>query len=274
MEKVQNKESGFLKKLMTPLGFGTAIAVSAGLGFGLAFLRNKLAKPKSEYQMMIEKIKKRVKEEKDNSTYSDELIKMVYEAVPLVIQKDFNKISNKALKNRIKALEDIKAYDRATADFGLEALKIVNLGAIIVIKKAGGIPTRFQESDKLRRENSPELQQARFQVFANLREKYNTPQAGITLTDELVREVEAYFLELSQRVFSEKLEEEFLEAKVFAAWVCDHVYKKFGLDHTTDEYRRIKANLVKEDPEFKALTEESSRIALDILKRSSKRRSG
>ena len=65
---------------------------------------------------MIEKIKKRIKEEEEKRTYSDELVKMIYEAVPHVAQQDFNIASDKGLEKRIKLLDDFKAYQASATE--------------------------------------------------------------------------------------------------------------------------------------------------------------
>ena len=267
MEKAQDKENNFLKKLMTPAGFVAAIAVSLGLGFGIAFFRTRLGKRElSEYEKVIQRIREKMKENKgDNiNPYSDEVIKMVYDAVPLVDQGQFNTAFEKILNQKLAVLEDFQKYMEVTRSFSVALFENYKTRMYKVVEDAGGSVTEFSQIEAQRSRTSPHLQECFDQGVSDLKTNYSKSKFDKNLTDEVLREAETFYLELFKRIDSEKIYKNFIHPLVTYAWACDYLRKKFGVDLNTKKYKAVRKRLAETDPEFGKLQKEIDRVCAEV----------
>ena len=237
----EEKNNRFLKRLTTPLGIGTAIVVSAGLGFALYHLRKKLNKSDSKAQKLIERIREKIKEEQktDPNTYSEELIKLVYECTPLVAQEKYNKIKLEWIKERTEALEDIPKYVEIGTKYSQKLVKQMLESMFQIVKEAGGSPQVFVTVERERRKNSKQAM-LEYTKLLNLLDSRATARPNRKkLTVELVREVMEFQKELFTDMVKKGGRKKFKIPSMLAAWVIDKAYETFGVDAASQEFKKI-----------------------------------
>ena len=256
---------------MTPLGFGTAIILSAGIGFALAFLRNRLKNGLSEYEKMIEKVKKKLKEEESQTTYSNELIKLVYEGTKLIAKQDYSAASLKSIKSRMKVLEDLQAYNLASIEFGNDLVDLTEYAFSKIIKEAGGCLKMFIQAERERKNHHQEMMKAYQDLIGQLKSDSPLRATKKQLTDELVREILFYESSLLERIFAEKLMDQLAEPIVILIWISDMVYDKYEVNMNTTEYKKAFLDLVGRDPELKQVNKKVGGMMSQIFKIQSQR---
>ena len=266
MAKVEEKENSFLKKLTTPLGIGTALVVSAGIGLGLLFLKNKLQKSESEYDKILQKIKAKIEEEKDLNTYSDDLISLVYETVPLITQEEFNKFATTLEEEKIQVVDDIPKYCASVQKFGIGVGKVLDAAFAKIIQDAGGVPDLFLKAEGSRKNNSQKIFMKFQKLIGAMKSKTPKPPNKHKITEELVKKVCAYESELFEELKGKDIKTVFPIPPIIMVWVPNKVYAKFGIDINSEEVAAVVQELMKKDPEFKKKAIERNTLIGEVLR--------
>ena len=264
MERVQEKESTFFKKLMTPIGFGTAIAVSAGIGLGLAFLSKKLGNSKSEYQKLIEKIKTKLEEGNGGSIYSESLTQMVYKCVILTAQKDFNELLHAVLDGQKEVIDDPEKYCQMMATYGQTLIKFEEKSYCKVIKDAGGLPYSFVQHQKQMREDSEIYRAMYIDMISRLRANYSKQFEKKELNVELLKKIFEYKLNLCEDLEAKRIKHEFPMPILVPSWIHGKILVEFDLRASKDDFVEALDRLAGTNPELNELVKKTDEV-MDVL---------
>ena len=251
MNQKEEKLQGFFATLTTPLGLGTAIAVSAGIGISFYFLHQKLQKPKTEYEKMIQQIKKHVKIESRGSqkdTYSDSLVQMVYKTTPMVIQEALKTLYEENLDQRLKAINEAEKSQYKALCQGLNQaiLSLIESTSLKIVEEAEGSKDRFKRATSpKRRQLSRQLKFYYEGCINSIVKKAPTRPNKATLSKELFMDI----LDFKRQLLSAELSSRGVEwtdgcTGLIVVWIYDRVYEKFGVDIRSEELRRLRTDFV------------------------------
>ena len=251
MEKIQQQnENSFLRRLQTPLGFGIAILVSAGIGFGLSILQHRLKEGSlPEYQKLIREIKELLEEQKGETTYSDQLIKLVYECAPLIAQEDYSSASSKAKADRIATVDDLEKYNKVSVAYAEHLVVVTEKAFSQIIKDAGGFPNHFIQVERDRKPRVQSVMDSYQNMMMRLKLKSNLIPSKHKITPEAIKEMQRYELELLEEIKTKNLISKMTMPFVIIIWITDKLYQKFGINMETPEYKDLYNDLLKTDPE-------------------------
>ena len=252
MEKILNNKNSLIKKLTTPLGFGVAIVASAALGFGLAILRRNLSSAPKElsYKVLLQMLKKKIKEEKGATTYSKELIDLYYRCYPDALGENYKKLVKARLEERLKVIDDIPKYIKTKESYQKKMVQVMGDGLKTLIVDNGGSAEVFVTSDTKWKAESKEIAELVEATFVKIRSVDPVHQASRPLTVEFMKEVIDYQVELLEQILSEELYKQFRDTFDGQGWVSDKIFQKYGVNVDGREFNRAIPELVEKDKEL------------------------
>ena len=272
MEKVEKMNLSFVQKLKTPLGLGAAILVSTGIGITLKFLssKNKVEKDeenitaKSEYQILLEQIQDKLKEEETES-YSNELLKMVYECAPLITREEYKKLIQGSAQRRMQVLDNIPEYESEFDKLNQKVMQLLGNAFVRIIKEAGGSEGVFKISHQQGMSKSEEIQQGFENVIKELKSEEKGQNSSFELTAELVKEICAYQEGAYKELIERGLKNHFKSPMSPILWVTDNLNRKFGIDTSSVEYKAAFEKLTNSDQELQKVVEKHMKVISDLL---------
>ena len=254
-----DKDYWFSKNLKTPLGFGIALILSFGVGFGLSELsfRGKAQKRRSLYKKRVKDIQKVLNEEPDFKTYSLNLVKMVYETVPLAIQEDYNQVYREFIAKRRNSVDNFEEYINVTNNYTQNTIEVMNKGLRLIITDAGGSFAILQQSRTKWARQGQEMTDVIMDLFRRIEVEVPRKPNTRKITKELLKQIYEYKLQIMFDFKSDKIRNG-LEAVVMKIWLRDKVFIKFGVDMETQKFMNLQKTLSLTDLEINVLKKQIS----------------
>ena len=252
MEKPQKEENSFFQRLLTPAGLGASILISAGIGFGLVLLKNKLLKGGDESpEALLEQLKKKLKKEKGTQIYSKELILLYYKNYQIYVDRELGKLMKERMTEKLKVIDDIPKYKQTRSVYEEMIINKIGLGIEIFIRQCGGDHQVFLKSDEKWRVESKEVAGAFQTAIQTIGSKDPLFLARKKpLTADLVKEVLKYLEEILGEIISKELYKQFDGIPGIKDWVTDKVYAKFEVYDMSAEFQDAKVKFGKDDIEI------------------------
>ena len=213
-----------------------------------------------EEKKLLKKLKKKFRKESRSKIYSNNLRKMVYTLTPSVIQKEYNKFSDRFFKERTQLLRNFEAYIQKYEEFDKELDRIIKKGFKSIVNRAGGSIKKY-----MKKENDPLAQTLEIHIRKNrlkfeLESRYPASlkkKSKKKITASLVIKIYLYEKEIFSELKSQKDEMEinllFLYYSKVEKFVQDKIYLRFGINPYTEKFGQRVAELAKLNPELRKL---------------------
>ena len=242
------EDNRFWKTMKTPLGFGTALAVSAGLGVGLLLLRRRLSSPQPEYKKLVERVKEKIREQGANQSYSQVLINTIFGAVSPKAKKQCKALNKKYHLKRLKVLYNPVQYKTLVFKHRKELCNLIEEDLKATFGRID--PISILLFNLTQPGYSALWESVLLEGFsANLRELI-TLEYKRKLTVELYKEGYDYEFSIMNESRSYPILQKMKTDSLIAVWFSDHSSAKFGVDLISPEAQEIAGELVKTDPAY------------------------
>ena len=214
---------------------------------------------------LLEKLKKKIGEEKGAETYSEELVLLYHQSYPLLVLESLGKFVQQSSDDRLKAIDDIPEYLKIKQTYQKTLLQKMALGFKTLIMDNRADTQTFVKSDKKWKAESAEVAREEKATKNQLNALDPLNRADKPLTTELVKEVVKHQSEILNNIYNKQLFKQFGKITEVQDWVADKIFLKYGVYVKTNAFGQALDEGVKKDEELKAIFDRLNGLIMRVV---------